>query len=191
MGKSATGKDTIFRNLLQDESLAMQEIVPYTTRPIRSGEIPGKDYYYVTEEEFQILLSDHKIVEHRSYDTIHGIWRYFMVEDANIKLTENDYLVVGTLEAYPIVRAYFGETVVVPIMITVEDGIRLQRALNRERQQENPKYEELCRRFLADSIDYAAENMVSAGIEMTFENNTMETCLIHIKEYIKGFYGNI
>ena len=39
----------------------------------------------------------------------------------------------------------------------VEDGERLSRALNRERMQESPKYEELCRRFLSDAKDFSEE----------------------------------
>ena len=45
MGKSSTGKDTIFKKLLEDKSLALKNIVPYTTRPIRGGEKDGQEYF--------------------------------------------------------------------------------------------------------------------------------------------------
>ncbi len=38
MGKSASGKDTIYNKILQDDSLMLSRIIPYTTRPIRDGE---------------------------------------------------------------------------------------------------------------------------------------------------------
>ena len=47
-------------------------------------------------------------------------------------------------------KKYFGETVVVPLYVEVEDGERLLRALERERRQVKPNYTELCRRFLAE-----------------------------------------
>lgn len=56
---------------------------------------------------------------------------------------------IGTLESYYGMREYFGEEQLIPIYIEVEDGLRLERALCRERQQKEPKYAEMCRRFLA------------------------------------------
>jgi guanylate kinase len=38
IGKSSTGKDTVFDLLLSDKTLSLQKIVTYTTRPIRAGE---------------------------------------------------------------------------------------------------------------------------------------------------------
>ena len=52
MGKSSSGKDTIFKELLKgDEEL--KTIVPYTTRPIRSGEQEGVEYHFTDEEGFR------------------------------------------------------------------------------------------------------------------------------------------
>ena len=43
MGKSATGKDTIYKRLLADGALKLNKIVTYTTRPIREGERAGEE----------------------------------------------------------------------------------------------------------------------------------------------------
>ena len=51
MGKSASGKDSIFKELMHDKSLKLKNIVPYTTRPIRDGEQDGKDYIFCTGAE--------------------------------------------------------------------------------------------------------------------------------------------
>ena len=74
-----------------------------------------------------------------------------------------------------------------PIYIEVDDGVRLQRALNRERSQENPKYQELCRRYLADSEDFSEEKIAEAGIEKRFQNDDFEKCLEEITLHIKRF----
>ena len=53
MGKSASGKDTIYEQLLQDDSLGLHSVVPYTTRPIRAGEVNGREYWFTTAEQFE------------------------------------------------------------------------------------------------------------------------------------------
>lgn len=184
MGKSASGKDTIYKLLQEDKSLPLQQIVPYTTRPMRDGETDGQTYHFVTEEEFNLLLEQGRVIEHRSYHTVYGLWRYFTVADA-IDLTKHDYMMIGTLEAYVSVVAHFGQERVVPVFIYVEDGLRLERALARERIQETPKYEEMCRRFLADSADYAPEKMKAAGITRVFVNECTKEACGEISAYIK------
>lgn len=185
MGKSASGKDTIYRLLQADRSLDLQQLVPYTTRPMRVGEKNGEAYYFVSEEEFNSLLGEGRVIEHRSYHTIHGLWRYFTVEDEQLDLEHHSYLLIGTLEAYVSIVKHFGPDKVVPILVTLDDGVRLERALTRERQQEHPKYEEMCRRFLADSADYAQDKVDAAGITRLFENYSSETTAEKISAYIK------
>ena len=185
MGKSATGKDTIYKKISEDMQDALKQIIPYTTRPIRSGEVEGVDYHYVEEATFQKLLEDNKIIEHRGYNTVHGLWRYFTVNDMVMNVDKYDYITVGTLEAYESVRNYFGKEYVLPIMVVVEAGERMQRALTREKQQAQPKFEELCRRYLADNKDYSDEKIQELEITDFFENADLDTCVKAIKEYIK------
>ena len=184
MGKSSTGKDTIYKSLLEDDSLGLRRIVPYTTRPIRDGEQNGVEYFFTDEAGFQRLKEQGKVVEDRAYQTYHGLWRYFTVDDGQIKPGQ-DYILIGTLEAYVCLQDYFGKDRLVPVMIELDDGIRLQRALDREMAQDTPKYEEMCRRFLADAEDFSSERMKSAGITQTFHNDELEQCLERIMEYIR------
>lgn len=176
LGKSGAGKDTIYNELLKRKP-ELLKVVPYTTRPARSGEVEGDAYRFRTEEDFQQLLSEGKIIEDRCYNTVYGPWRYFTVADEQL-LTESDVLMIGVLESYVSVRDYFGSEKVVPLYIEVEDGIRLERALLREKSQAEPKYKELCRRFIADSEDFSEEKLLAAGIESAIENDTIENCLM-------------
>ena len=185
MGKSATGKDTIFKRLLEDPELNLCKIVPYTTRPLREGEREGVEYHFTDEAGFQNLRLQGRIIEDRSYRTIHGLWRYFTVNDVQLHDSEKNYMMIGTLEAYGKLWEYFGRERLLPVMIELEDGVRLQRALDRERLQEHPKYEEMCRRFLADSEDFSAEKVRGAGIVRRFRNDDLERCLEEIKGYIR------
>ena len=186
MGKSATGKDTIYQKLLNESNLELKRIIPYTTRPIREGEVEGREYHFCTEEDVQKMDEEGRIVELRAYDTVYGIWKYFTVDDGNILLDKENYLLIGTLEAYTKIRDYFGKEKVLPIYIEVEDGERLLRAIAREKSQDVPKYEEMCRRFLADAKDFSEENLVSAGIEKRFLNIELTDTLNKVEKYIES-----
>lgn len=187
MGKSSTGKDSFYKRLLNDEKLGLKNIVMYTTRPIRAGETDGEEYFFVDEKKMSELEAAGKIIERRSYNTIHGMWHYFTVCDDGIDLKNNSYIIIGTLESYIACKKYFGEGVLEPIYIEVDDGVRLQRALDRERSQDTPKYKEMCRRYLADSDDFSEEKIAAAGIDKRFENDDFEKCLEKITSFISQF----
>lgn len=183
MGKSASGKDTIFREL-KERCPQLGMVVPYTTRPIRAGEQNGVEYFFTDEAALAKMEAEHKIIEIRSYDTVHGIWKYFTAADGQIDLESSDYLMIGTLESYGKMREYYGEEHLIPLYIEVEDGERLTRALLREQQQAQPKYKEMCRRFLADEEDFSEENLKKLGIRRRFDNSSKEQCLEEITEVI-------
>lgn len=185
MGKSATGKDTIYERLLRDEDLQLKRIIPYTTRPIRDHEEDGREYHFVTEEDVTALQEKGLIVEMREYQTVYGPWKYFTVNDGNIELDKENYSLIGTVEGYVMVRDYFGADKVIPVYVEVEDGDRLLRAIAREKKQDIPKYEEMCRRFLADAKDFSEENIKAAGITRRFYNANLQETIQEIKAFIQ------
>ncbi|MBQ7833763.1 MAG: guanylate kinase [Lachnospiraceae bacterium] len=186
MGKSSTGKDTIYKFILKENKFKLRKIVPYTTRPIREGEENGREYNFIDDAEVERLGIAGKIIELRAYNTFHGTWRYMTVDDGRIKLDSHNYIIIGTLESYKRTVDYYGQEAVVPIMVEVDNGVRLQRALNRERNQENPKYQEMCRRFLADEEDFSPERMKEANITKIFVNDNLTTCISEIEDYIEA-----
>ena len=187
IGKSSTGKDTIYREVISRSDLDLNPLVMYTTRPIREGETDGKEYHFVDENVLKELEKEGRVIEKRAYHTIHGIWTYFTVDDEHADLNRKDYLAIGTLESYAQIRNYYGEKLVVPVYIQVEDGLRLERALKREKQQPVPKYEELCRRFLADQADYAEEKLAKAGIDRRFSNDKdIMSCVEEVAAFIRA-----
>ena len=140
-----------------------------------------RDCHTFLREEFEAAG---KIIELRAYHTVYGIWKYFTADDGQICLTESDYLMIGTLEAYEQIRDYFGAEKVCPVYVEVDDGLRLQRALDRERAQDQPKYAEMCRRFLADEEDFSEENLEKAGITKRFYNTDLDQVTQEIASYI-------
>ena len=183
IGKSSSGKDTIFKELLA-RIPQLKRVVPYTTRPVREGEKNGVEYFFTDEEQVQKLEQAGRIIELRAYDTACGVWKYFTADDGQIELEAGNYLMIGTLEAYEKMIQYYGAEKIIPLYIEVEDGERLSRALARERQQAQPKYKELCRRFLADEEDFSEEKLGRLGIDRRFCNEDIEHCLGEITEVI-------
>lgn len=177
MGKSATGKDTVFKRLIGMKELALCTVVGYTTRPIRRGEANGKEYFFVDVEKWRELQADGKVIESRTYHTVAGDWHYFTVDDGQIDLKGQDYLFISTLSGYEQLRRFYGEEAVLPLYVEVEDDQRLWRSICRERRQAKPNYEEVCRRFLADQQDFAEEEIVRAGILKRYKNTDLEECV--------------
>lgn len=184
MGKSSSGKDTIYQRLLEDKELNLRKAVLYTTRPIREGETQGVTYYFTSEEELVKMQKENKVIEVRGYDTVKGMWYYFTVDDGQFADNQGNILMIGTLESYEKMREHFGSRMV-PIFVTLEDGERLIRAVRREQQQKEPVYAEVCRRFLADEKDFSEEMLAKNKIEQFFENNELEQCVKKIKEFMK------
>lgn len=187
MGKSATGKDHVFRALAKDGSLALSPLVIYTTRPMREGEKNGREYYFTDEAGLARLREAGRVIEERVYRTVDGPWYYFTADDGQIDLAGRSYIGIGTLESFRKIRDYYGRGIVLPVYIETEDGIRLERSLRRERKQEHPNYAEVCRRFLADTEDFSPEKIREAGIDRVFENNgKLEDCIEEVRAYIRS-----
>lgn len=189
MGKSSSGKDTVYKKLLEEKEFSFHTVVLYTTRPIRAGETDGVEYHFTDEAGFRKLSREGKVIEDRIYHTVQGDWRYFTAADEKDFQTKDNFLMIGTLESYEKVRDYFGEERMIPIFIDLDDGVRLQRALDRERAQDVPQYEEMCRRFLADERDFSEEKIMAAGIEKRFVNDKLDGCISEIIGHIREQCG--
>jgi len=185
MGKSSSGKDSIYNRLIGDKELNLEKIIGYTTRPKREGEENGREYFFTDEVGLSKIENDGILIEKRIYNTVYGDWTYFTADDGQINLNKNNYILIGTLESYEKVRKYYGEDKVIPVYINIDDGERLLRAINREKKQKNPGYEELCRRFLADARDFSKENLERLGIDTYYLNDDIDECLESIKELIR------
>lgn len=189
-GKSASGKDSIYRALLDDRELSLSPVILCTTRPLREGEIEGREYHFVDEAQYERYVADQEVIECRTYDTVHGPWRYFTIASA-IEESRDYYLGIGTLESYLRLRDHFGSGHMIPIYVEVDDGERLIRAIGREKSRKKPDYREMCRRFIADDEDFSEEKLALAGITQDdrFENGSLSDCIRNIRSRIIGYQG--
>ena len=188
-GKSASGKDSIYKALLEDKELRLNPMVLYTTRPMRDGEREGKEYFFVDENTYKKLEEENKVIECRTYNTVHGPWRYFTVSTAIDEDREEYYLGIGTLESFIHLKEYYGSGRMLPLYIEVEDGDRLIRAIRREKASGHPDYKEMCRRYIADDMDFSEEMLSKAGIinELRFENKDLKECIVAVRSTIIGY----
>lgn len=185
MGKSATGKDHIYKSVLAELRDELVPVVTYTTRPIRENEKNGVEYNFVSVSEMEKLKAAGKVVESRCYHTMKGDWYYFTCDDGQIDTGARDSIMIVTPEAYAALRDYYGNDVIRPIYIVSADADRLRRSIKREEKQAEPNYSEVCRRYLADEQDFSPERLKELGITVSFLNDNYDECVYEIVEYIK------
>lgn len=73
LGRQGSGKTTLSREL---NGYGFRQVVSYTTRPPRSGEIDGTDYNFVDDYDFDYMAKIGELVALREYETIFGLWKY-------------------------------------------------------------------------------------------------------------------
>ncbi len=183
MGKSASGKDTIYKELLKAYP-ELKEIILYTTRPIRDGEVDGREYFFTDDKSLDEYKKNGRLIEKRTYKTMYGPWSYATVDDGQVDIKKHSYIGIGTLESYLKIRDYYGRDHVLPIYITIDDRTRLLRAIEREAKEEKPKYIELCRRYIADEDDFSEDKLTAAGIKSSYQNIDLDKCIEAIRKDI-------
>lgn len=164
-GKAGAGKDRMMQEVLKvlrEESpeFTVNEIVSCTTRPMREGEVEGKNYYFLTHEEFAERLADGTMVEATIFnDWCYGSCLEHMNEDGiNIGVYNPEG--VAILQSIPDIMVY-------SIFVDAPDKVRLLRQLNRE---ENPDVKEIIRRFGADEADFSPDNLIDINFQYTVDN---------------------
>jgi len=181
MGKSSTGKDTLFSRLIADKTLGLRPVVLYTTRPKRSHEKDGRTYHFITPQQLAEHEAAGRVIERRTYRTVQGDWHYCTLDDGQIDLDSASYLMITVPSGFEALRARFSNERVVPLYIWVDDDVRLIRAISRERRQQKPDYDELCRRFLADNRDFSEEMLSRLGIKKRYRNDSLKECVAALK----------
>ena len=143
-GKSAGGKDTIQKWIVSTFPKEMNKIISCTTRPPRSGEQDGVDYFFLSDEEFGIKVLDGSMLEATSFRE----WFYGTALDQ----LDTEKINVGVFNLAGIECILADPRLeVAPVWVYASDKTRLIRSLNRE---SNPDCAEICRRYQADEKDF-------------------------------------
>ena len=84
---SGTGKSTIINRLMQDPGLRLGFSISATSRSPRGEEKHGKDYFFLTEDEFQSKVDNGEFVE---WEEVYAGTRYGTLESEVRRVTESD-----------------------------------------------------------------------------------------------------
>ena len=168
-GPSGSGKGTVVKRL--DPSLGYAVSISVTTRLPRGTEVHGRDYFFITEEEFANMRQDNQLLEHAAYvGNYYGTPRFYVEEQIEKgKVVVLEIEVNGALQ----VKEKFPDAVLVFLMpptltelhrrltnratenaVTIED--RLKKAL-----VEIPLIEEYDYLVINDKLDQAVEKVNS------------------------------
>ena len=162
MGKSASGKDSLLKALLQEPQFKKAKpIISCTTRPIRENEINGTDYHFLTNEQFTNLVLSNKMLE----ATVFNDWCY----GTSIDSLSTSGINIGVFNPEGCESLRQNENITLCLIyVEATDKTRLLRSLNREK---NPDCHEIVRRFNADEMDFCEEEIEYLEPDIFVTNN--------------------
>lgn len=154
IGMSASGKDAILRELVANHGF--REIVTTTTRPMRKGEVNGKDYNFISRKEFEKGITEGRFFEYRSYNTIwngkEDVWYY---GTPKMQLNpEQDYVAIVDVQGAKDYVSYFGKYDCFVVRVNASEEVRTKRAKKRGSFDKD----EWERRLAADRLAFSEEN---------------------------------
>jgi guanylate kinase len=129
-GPSGAGKDTILQRMKERE-LPFHFVVTATTRPRRENEIHGRDYFFVSKEEFARMIDEDELIE---YAIVYGDYKGIPKQQVRDALTSGQDVVMRIdVQGAETVRKLAPDAVL--IFITVDNEEELLTRL-RERKTE-------------------------------------------------------
>ena len=182
-GKSCSGKDGVRRKL---ENYNFNNIVSYTSRPIREKEINGIDYNFVNRVQFEHMIMTEQMIEYRTYNTLLNgnpdTWYYGLKKE---KLNPNEkYVVILDLDGVENFIKYYGRQNCFIVYMCCPKEERKRRAIERG----SFDLTEWNRRLMADDKDFKAKKL-KKFIDFTVVNmnNDLED-LPRIAEILNRMY---
>lgn len=150
MGKAGSGKDTVL-NKIMDKHLIPNAvpIVSCTTRPMRDYEVDGKDYHFLTNEEFTEAIFNNEMLEAKVFNE----WCY----GTRYQDLTPDKINIGVYNPEGVFDLAGNKNIDLCVFyILATDKTRMLRQLNREK---DPDVHEICRRFGTDEADFDIEQI--------------------------------
>lgn len=156
-GKGGAGKDTILNWIVSNYSY-MHEIISCTTRPPRSYEKEGINYFFLNKEEFFNKVDNNEMLESTAFNG----WYY----GTPVSSLNKNAINIGVFNPTGVTELLEDERLdVLPIEIIANDKIRINRMLERDK---SVNCKEVCRRFIVDEDDFF--NLTFRDI--IFDNNS-------------------
>lgn len=172
-GKSGSGKDTICNALLEASKEGeidqhIEKIVTATTRQPREGELDGREYHFLTNEQFEEKIKSGEIFEHREYDSKDGKI-YYGSEKINLfdKERKEDYITILDLEGAKAYQEAYGKENVFIVEVDAPENIRMQRVTSRESDaaKASEEWSKRSAKDIADFNDFSRNNVVNYTLD--------------------------
>lgn len=180
VGRSGAGKDTV-ANALSQKHPELKRAISTTSRPIRSGEENGLDYYFISREEFakKSLRGEFwdEVVYHAYKKDELEDWYYGLEKDKNNLLEEN-FIIACDLPRLRQLKAILGDRVVSIYIDTPVDQRRV-RAMAREKKFNIVEWE----RRVSDE-NYVFQN-IEKEVDYIVKNDILEECLKQVENIYK------
>lgn len=175
---SSAGKDSIVNKLKHKYHVPTS----FTTRPKRDYEVDGKDYHFITKEDFYFKFNNNEILEYREYHTLLNgepdTWYYGLDDDS---LSDNINVVIVDLQGLRQLKEIFVESELTSIYIYIDDNERKNRAMKRGSFCEV----EWIRRLEDDNRLYT-NYVINTEIDYVVENNNLDDTVKEILEIIES-----
>lgn len=170
IGESASGKSTIEKELIKN--FKYEKVITFTTRPIRDGEQNGKDYWFVSDDEFNSLKDRQQLFETAEYNG----WQYGSPIIKDLK----DKVIIVTPKGLRALQRIYNKKHFVSIYVKTPRRERLIRLLKR-----GDDIEEAYRRSLSDvGMFDGIEREVDVVVNNT-DNHNIHTLCCNIDYYNK------
>ena len=168
IGQAGSGKDTLLQNVLHTYGDKLHEIVSYTTRPPREGEVDGVNYHFISNDDFTEMTLDGKMLETACFnDWMYGTAEGSLVEDKINIGVFNPAGIRSLMEYNDIINLKV-------VYVRVADKERLLRQLHRE---DNPDVDEIVRRYSTDKADFDKKSLRDIPRYEVFNSNRDELSL--------------
>lgn len=186
VGCSASGKDFILKNAVKYIE-GLKAVVSHTSRPMRQGEVEGREYYFVDVPTVTDMLNNGEFIEYRHYNVAKGTTWTYGIHKGSIDIeSDNNYITIVDLQGLKKIEKYFEKLgvrdCITSIYLDTNAQLRLQRSLSREGDITEYQCREIIRRFENDELFVLPAREYC---DISLKNNSIENGL-QILNYIRS-----
>lgn len=174
-GFSGAGKGTLMKELLKNYPGQYTLSISATTRQPRDGEAHGREYFFITKEEFEKMIAEDQLIEYARYvDNYYGTPRAYVEQ----KLEEGkDVILEIEIQGAMKVKEAFPETVL--LFVTPPTACELKNRLTGRGTESEAVIDSRLRRAVEEADDMDRYDYLVV-------NDDLEICTRELHDIIQG-----
>ena len=172
---SGAGKTTLVKKISFLNNFVIS--ISHTTRILRSNEVHGKDYFFITKEEFKKLIDNNELLEHAEvFKNLYGSTKQFVFD--NLKKGKNVIFDIDWQGTEQIKQKKLNYKLITFFILPPSRKVLFDRLSNRD-MKDKLIVEERMKQFDKDLLHWKKYDFVAI-------NDDLETCYHQIVEIIKA-----